>query len=127
MFTYSIAIHWNIYVVDEDPHMLAQWSTALGEELDEKKYVCDLHFNSSDICKFEKVLLHDGTYFYSHRERCNLKTNAVPSLNPYIQSLPVDWGIVKKVRYEKCRKPFGNRYIQHMFFFFQFRHLMISL
>ncbi|CAG5096835.1 Protein of unknown function [Cotesia congregata] len=56
----------------KDIEMLSKWSTALGKELKNTNFICELHFNPNDVIKSNQEVLKDGIH---------LKKNAIPQSN----------------------------------------------
>lgn len=57
---------------------MKEWGEAVGQELPPKSRLCDAHFDKSDICWRDRILLADGKYFESNFLRPRLKKNVTP-------------------------------------------------
>ncbi|KAK0087427.1 hypothetical protein PV325_001024 [Microctonus aethiopoides] len=77
--TYGIK-NKTLFSVPKDPHRRKQWQNALGRlnALNEKEVVCELHFNTSDIERFYKTILPDGSKVLMEKGRINLANTAIP-------------------------------------------------
>lgn len=68
------------YILFQDPHRRKQWQNALGRlnALNEKEVVCELHFKTSDVQRFYKTILPDGSKVLMEKGRINLANTAIP-------------------------------------------------
>ncbi|KAK0174773.1 hypothetical protein PV327_010503 [Microctonus hyperodae] len=69
-----------LFSVPKNSHRRQQWQNALGRlnALNEKEVVCELHFNTSDIDRFYKTILPDGSKVLMEKGRITLSNTAVP-------------------------------------------------
>lgn len=61
--------------------MLSKWSSALGKELKNTNFICELHFNPNDVNKSNQEVLKDGSIYFYEYEKVHLKKNAIPKFN----------------------------------------------
>jgi hypothetical protein len=60
------------------------------EEINDKLKVCELHFNESDIIKYDETILKDGTIHRIQRQRYILRSGAVPHLSKISEIEPIN-------------------------------------
>ncbi|XP_014298657.1 uncharacterized protein LOC106693843 [Microplitis demolitor] len=70
-----------LFKAPKDIEMLSKWSTALGKELKNTNFICELHFNPNDVIKSNQEVLKDGSIYFYEYEKVHLKKNAVPKSN----------------------------------------------
>ncbi|XP_015176588.1 PREDICTED: uncharacterized protein LOC107066462 isoform X1 [Polistes dominula] len=70
-----------LFKAPKDVKMLSKWSSALGKELKNTSFVCELHFNPKDVIKSNQEILKDGSIYIYEYDKVHLKKNAIPKSN----------------------------------------------
>ncbi|KAH0549258.1 hypothetical protein KQX54_007434 [Cotesia glomerata] len=70
-----------LFKAPKDIEMLSKWSSALGKELKNTNFICELHFNPNDVIKSNQEVLKDGSIYFYEYEKVHLKKNAIPKSN----------------------------------------------
>ncbi|XP_015176595.1 PREDICTED: uncharacterized protein LOC107066462 isoform X2 [Polistes dominula] len=60
-----------LFKAPKDVKMLSKWSSALGKELKNTSFVCELHFNPKDVIKSNQEILKDETILETQPLRKN--------------------------------------------------------
>lgn len=69
-----------IFICFQFGELRAKWSVVLKKIINPNDHVCENHFKDNEICKYDEIVLPDGSIIISPRTRYTLKPNAIPFL-----------------------------------------------